>query len=426
MDMHTARKRLLGAALCLALPVRADSMVELMYAKLAASFATGSGRSGQGAFMILANPGILVSPDLLKDPYDLSQILDEMPQVSRLYAHTGFRFSQVYDQIVNHCEAARIPVQADRSRAMAAKRLLYDNLKPGQPSREYADYLKYQADCSAAQDALSLAVAERRSKDILRTLDLEVTARLTRWAQSGHKAAVEAALADIQKYYDSDPAVRFTTLRSQLAAAQVRGGHGHAWLPVTANPPTQEWLAEKGWQPWRFQEKEPGQPSAGAPRPGQAVPLLRARTGAAQPAAPLWASSMTLSAEVKRVAILRGWMDLSLFKCRDWRLRPSAGITLVSSGNLADPDPGSMPFVITGILLARKLYVTAAWAGDAGLRREIPASLGPFALSGPARLASLPGPEAGGFSIRADDPQIIAFFCEVIPRSPTPDPALFP
>lgn len=424
MDTRTARRWLLVAALAgPALPVRADPMVERLYARLAAAYAAGSGRSGQGPFMILANPGVPLSADLLKDPYDLSRILDGIPQPSRLYAHTDFQYSTLYDRILSHAQAARISAQADRSRAMAGKRLLYDRLKPGQPSREYADYLKCQADCAAAQDALGFARAEHKPPNILKDLDLALTGARTRWTQHGHKLEVETALADIQAYYDSDPAVRFTTLRNQLAAARVKAGHPNSWLPVTASPPAQEWLAEKGWQPWRFKAADPAPPP---PAEVQGVPLLRRQAGTAPPAAPVWVASMALSVEVKRVAILRDWMDLALFRNHDWRLKPAAGITLVSTGNLADPDPGAMPFVITGILLARKLYVTASWSGDAGLRREVPASLGPFALPGPARLTSQPGGETGGFSIRADDPQIIAFFCEVLPRSPVPDPALFP
>jgi hypothetical protein len=126
------------------------------------------------------------------------------------------------------------------------------------------------------------------------------------------------------------------------------------------------------------------------------------------------------------VEVDREWLDLGLFQARTWQLNSSCGIVLISSGNLADPNPGLLPLVVTGILLARKLYVTGSWAGGAGPDRELPAGLGPFSLAKAARSAPVAGQSAGSFSLRADAPQIIAFFCTVVPRSPSPDPKLFP
>jgi hypothetical protein len=113
--------------------------------------------------------------------------------------------------------------------------------------------------------------------------------------------------------------------------------------------------------------------------------------------------------EVKRVTIARPWMDLGIFSAHSWMLKETTGFAQVSSGNPADPDPGPMPVVITGILLARKLTLT-------GYEGKAPGRLGPFGLGAARR---------SGSAITAPDPQIIAFFVQVVPKSPTPDPKLF-
>jgi hypothetical protein len=124
---------------------------------------------------------------------------------------------------------------------------------------------------------------------------------------------------------------------------------------------------------------------------------------------------MTLAVEVKRVTIARPWMDLGIFSAHTWMLKETTGFALVSTGNPADPVPGPMPVVITGILLARKLTLTG-YEGKASGGGQVPVRLGPFGLGAARR---------SGSAITAPDPQIIAFFIQVVPKSPTPDPKLF-
>jgi hypothetical protein len=74
-----------------------------------------------------------------------------------------------------------------------------------------------------------------------------------------------------------------------------------------------------------------------------------------------------------------------------------------------------MPLLITGILLARKLSLKGDWSKSAG---GPPQRLGPFALAAGGKAGS-------GTTIVVDGAQIIGFFCEPVPRCPTPSPNLF-
>jgi hypothetical protein len=80
-----------------------------------------------------------------------------------------------------------------------------------------------------------------------------------------------------------------------------------------------------------------------------------------------------------------------------------------------------MPILDTGLLLARKLTLTG-YPGSGADR------LGPFDLGGgqgrPAMARHMTRTPAGTV-ITVPDLQIVAFFCQVVPQSPTPDPRFF-
>ena len=370
-----------------------------------------------GEFLILANPGIGLTPDQLSDLYDLSALLDEIPKPSRLYFPSGARYSSIYGQILDKAQVTGYQVQADRDKALDARRKLDDRARPGQPTKEYAAYLRYQALYGAAADARTIAQVENRAtgKAIPPGLDRAVDDALEKWNKLGFKADMETALAETQKFFDSSAGALFASLRDAFGSAALRGNHDKPWLPVIANPPLEEWLQDQGWHPWSFQQADLRQQAASKTQ----VPL--APDGAAiSNLDPELLASLSLTVEVKRVNISRPWLETKIFSAHTWRLGPTAGFSRVSSGNLADKDPGIMPMIVTGVLLARKLSLTAHWSGDA---RPGATSLGPFALAGSG--GENPAPSGGGLSLQAMGPQIIGFFCRVIPGSPSPDAKYF-
>lgn len=416
MDAQAVRRGVLGAALgCVALCAQSpwEALFKSMYAKFSASFDLVHDPAGTGEFMILANPGILLAPAALRDPSWISQLVDVIPRPAQLYFPSGRSLSATYWQIIRDAKVTTRGSAADLERARLASRLLWDRRRPGQPTRKYADYMRYSAEYAAAQDARTLALAENRAtgKAVPPGLDRAIATALKNWEapELGGRKAVEGALADIQKVYDANPRIQFQHLRNDYSNAEAIG------LPVLASPPEGEWLKEKGWRPWRFQQSDLGQP---APRPE--VPLVPA--GAKVTARTGGMASLALAVELKRVAITRSWMNLAVFSAHTWRLPAGSPVAPVSTGNPADRDPGAMPLVVVGLLLARKLSVTGTWSGDAGTGRGLPASIGPFALDRPHSAGQ--GPEEG-FSVKAEAPQIVGFIVQPVPKSPTPDPSLF-
>jgi hypothetical protein len=414
---------LAGVLVCLALSAQvwAADVLEGIYAKFADSFATGAGMGEGGEFLILANPGIGLTPGQLKDLYDISALLDEIPKPSRLYFQSGAHYSSIYGQIMEKAQVTGYQVQADRDKALDARRKLDDKTRPGQPTKEYAAYLRYQALYDAALDGRTIAQVENRAtgKAIPPGLDQAVDDAMGQWNKLGFKADMETALAETQKFFDSSPGALFATLRDEFGNAPLKGNHDKPWLPVVANPPLDEWLQDQGWHPWSFQQADLRQQVA----PKTQVPLA---AGGAPIASidPGLMASLSLTVEVKRVNISRPWLETKIFSAHTWRMGPTAAFSRVSTGNLADKDPGIMPMIVTGVLLARKLSLTAQWSGDA---KSGATSLGPFALSG--SVGDNPAPSgtsaSGGLSLQAMGPQIIGFFCRVMPVSPTPDARYF-
>jgi hypothetical protein len=403
--------------LCLAGQDRpGDPLLDFMYAKFAASFTRDSGPGSE--ILVLTVPGVPLVPADLPSLAAISTMLDQVPLPTRTYRPSGYRYSSLYGKILSRAAVTRYQVAADRSLALKAKRLLFDRARPGQVTPEYAAYLKYEAEYAVALDARAIAQAENRGtgKLVAPGLDQAVQAARKAWEERGSKVKIDNALKAIRKTYDSSAQVLFEELRKAFESAkEAPGEDGEPWLPVLASPPVDQWLSPKGWHPWAFHQSDcrPGAPRAAGPLP----------PGRVQGDGPIpadWTPSMTLTVEVKRVKILRPWMDAAIFSAHTWRLLDAAGFRLVSTGNPADPDPGPMPVLVTGILLARRLTLTGYSAGLSALGgRTTPARLGPFSMVGTRP------PSGGATTITVPDPQIIAFFCQTVPRSPTPDPKYF-
>lgn len=398
----------LAAALCClclwAQDRQGEALLDYMHAKLSASFARAD-EAGNQEFLVLAVPGIPLQPDELETPDYISGLVDQVPGPGRNYTPSGRRYSVIYEEILDQVAASRLQVAADADLALKAKRMLFDRSRLGKPSREYLAYLKYAAEYATAQDARAIALAESRtsSKPVSPDLEQAVAAARKNLVNHGYRQRILKAQADLLQGYESNAKVMFENLRRQFRSARRHtGGDGQPWMPVLASPPMDQWLSGNGWHPWAFHQSDCG--------PGSRPEVD-------------WSPAMTLTVQIKRVKVERPWLDTVIFSTHNWRLQDSARYRLVSSGDPEDPDPGPMPALVTGILLARQLSLTGYAPGPTGRRQAAPpAHLGPFALKGSK---SRPPRGDGGTAIQVEDPQIIALICRVVPKSPTPDPRLF-
>jgi len=386
--------------------LRADPEAELLeklYAKLAASFSSGQALGMGGDYLLLANPGLPISKDDCADAYAISMVADQIPVPARNYRPSGALYSATYGNILDRSECSNFESMADRDKARQARRAIYDKNRPGQPTVKYRAYLDKQAAWAAAQDALTLAQTERLAtgKAVPAGLDAAVKAARKDWEANGNKKEIEDTLAALDTYYSANVKALFTNLYNDFSGARRSDGHASEWYPVTATPPPQDWLADSGWKPFTLTQDE-----ASLAKGGAALPLgAKAQEGSLS-------GSVSIALETKRVGIARPWLDKGIFSGHGWRLQ-ATGFKVVSTGQPADPDPGLMPLLVTGVLLSRKLVLTGTWQSSGGK------ALGPFALSG------APAARNGQMTQTVDSPQILGFFCTPVPKSPDPDEKAF-
>ena len=140
--------------------------------------------------------------------------------------------------------------------------------------------------------------------------------------------------------------------------------------------------------------------------------------------------------ELMRVTIDRPWMDETVFESQAWKFLAGTPYynKLISSGanapsGIAPPDSDVMPFLPTGLLLARRVSLSGGWTHDLQTtfhqHTSSGASVGwgPFSFSGRYEsddASSYTEAHVAGNAITWDAPQIIGFFVQVLPKSPQP------
>jgi len=130
-----------------------------------------------------------------------------------------------------------------------------------------------------------------------------------------------------------------------------------------------------------------------------------------------------VTAQLRRVEILRPWLNPLVLRSRAWRWSPASatyGVQVSSGGNLAGSviPTGVMPMLPVSVLLARNVVID--WSDNGELanayrqRRTLSHEIrwGPFRLTGAVQ---------NGGHIDLPDPQLIGYISELLPRCPDPD-----
>jgi hypothetical protein len=138
--------------------------------------------------------------------------------------------------------------------------------------------------------------------------------------------------------------------------------------------------------------------------------------------------------ELMRVSIDRPWMDAGVFESHAWKWLQGTTYfnKLLATG--VDANTGStppttdvMPFVPTGLLLARRVSLSANWSNDLATSFSQQTSAGgsvgwgPFSFSGRYNSSdqnTYHKATAAGNTLSFDAPQIIGFFVQVLPKTP--------
>ena len=389
-------------------------------AKLAASYTVGSGQTAGNEVLLLSPLGMALTPDWLSDKRGLSSLLDQIPIVANAFSSSGLTVSNTYTWILESAQASTYLDMKKRDAYDKAMELLYD--RTGQPKLKLTEYranlkkyLGYQCILQSAQEEQSIAAAEAATEGIpvppSPSLDKTIQDASSNMALvKSLMGEVEAAFKTIADYDEDHAEAWLLGLKNNNAAAQVDPGLPEMWFPdLVISPDADTWLSDADWKSISYKQSE-------HPMPAVPLPVAQAPKGAAPrtPAPPGWLATLSLTMQTKRIRISRPWLDPSLFTSQQWLLPSWCGIGVVATGNLTDPNPGVMPMVITGLLLSRNLSIKGQWAAG---NDSSPAALGPFNL---AKAQSTSTQANGLMSINCAGPQIIGYFCTVLPKTPNP------
>ena len=264
------------------------------------------------------------------------------------------------------------------------------------------------------------------------------------WVADGYKDNVEAAVGVVRRLAALGPERLYRSLRATFATAELADSTGKVFLPTfiyPTDPPTGLMTALKAsWTPFEFtlQDVHTFQPDGRVSSGGSAGAgwgLWSAGSsvwyGAGQRTFPCDTTGLMVQAELLPVPLSRPWMRPEIFPSRGWRWALPVGSGPVSDGGT--PPMGQMPLLPTAVVLAQNVMInldmTAGPNASSWSSVSSGASVGwgPFSIQGNgthlgAATASHFTRSDGGISVPG--PQIVAFVCEVLGRSPDPDPAL--
>lgn len=420
-----------------------------LYSKLSAALSV-SGIVGQDPSSILSLqiPGLYIRPHLdINDPateYYVANALNSTLACSWTVSPKAGTVSDVYKSILDGKETPLVKLTPEQLKELdEAYNYLFQS--GGEPTEAYRDYSDYQLAYLRALDNYEAAAATHQNggPPIPHELAKKVEVAKNEWRKLGHQLEVDRAIATIAKYESYEPLMFWARLKERYAQYTRVAWVNNEFQFVTSNPPYELWFQEFGWSDFRFDEKDfDNQDRSGGVGIGDGTlccceetrPLIPIPSGALFYSdelgeKPIEAeySDFLLTCRLRRIEIIRPWMDTNVFYSRAWRWSPASvsyGVRVSTGGDIAGRivPTGAMPVLPTTALLARDVEI---YWNDNGLTvNEIANHLGkghamrfgPFRLSR-ARI----GDE---HHISAPDPQLIGFISTILPKCPNPDPTL--
>jgi hypothetical protein len=400
-----------------------------------------------GSYLVLLNPGILVDPTLdLTKPQDqarLARMLDRVLTPTWIAHWKNERVVDVYQRILTYKEAPTIQPSAEQHTLLVAARAL---VFADPQKRVYTQEFKtFQDKRTALAKAVSDIETYRRANP-----DTDPPATLVDALQRadedyrliGNRNEMIAAKATIDTYEHLDPNVWWGELNDQFLT-NTRTTGGQRFGVYDSYPSYKNWYSTTDdWTKLVTDQKalERTTSSSHASTSGG----LSAGWG-------LWSvggdysheenrtyfkldvSQYTLSADLTTVILDRPWMTSAVFYSDAWRWLASAPDRnkLISDGTPVPTNPDViMPYLPTGVLLARNVSLKGAWSADLKTTFDQKTSAGgsigwgPFSFGGRTNTSdsnTYRKAVANGNELSFVSPQIIGFFVEVLPKSPNPN-----
>ncbi|MGW4230426.1 hypothetical protein ACWEF9_14245 [Streptomyces sp. NPDC004980] len=369
---------------------------------------------------------------------EFSELVNRVPVTGPVWSWAGVdHLWDVYLDVLGADLAVHTRTADEDRRYREAQKILHDEV--GGASVPSGTYLAYQS-CRHAVLTARTALAQARGGAKERALTAAVEAAEQEWLVKGRRQVVEAALLDLGRLGDKDPAQTWSAYRAQFDPSPdslhwATGLDGSRYA-VTGFAPSA--MFDQPWPELRIERSD-----------------LPATT----------ADIESLSFEYALVNIVRPWLDPAMLRSRAWRF-PMGEVPL-SDG--ADPPAGRCTSYVESVVLARSLRVVcgpdahgspaadgAAAVGLGFLEPEaatlvasesaveglvdappgfVPTEdtervMGHYVFPASADPAPPPAAEdstVAGLTVRTTPPDtvlLVAFLLRLLPRCPDPDPAL--
>lgn len=440
------------------LDLQAQLRVQL-YSKLAAGLSVAQTPAEPGGPMLsLLVPGQFIrshlDPESLATQRMIANAFNVTLACSWVAATGSESVADVYKAILDGKQVPLVHLTPEQQAELdAAEDYLFDAER--QPSEAYQQYERYQLAYLEALDRYETAVVTHHNGGpaVPPELKERLTAAVEAWRNEGHQHEVDRALVTVGAYEALEPLVFWQRLATTFDEWTRRDALGGEFQTVITNPPYQEWFEEFGWSDFGFedydfvrQERSGGAgtghrcccccddgPDGSGPDddgPDGSGPDGSGFGIDASWSAALGAGRFRLTCKLRRVQVIRPWLDSNVFVSRAWRWSPGSlgyGSVVSTGGDVAGAvlPNGRMPVLPVTALLAKDVEID--WEDDGGDSRvsgDLFAGSGEAAF-GPFNLAGADVRGAGGeHHISMRDPQIIGFLSVVLPRCPDPDPAL--
>ncbi len=309
----------------------------------------------------------------------------------------------------------------------------------GQPSPAYREYEHYQLRYLEALDDYEAARATQTNGGpcVPKCLERRLEQACEAWKDEGHRDRVEQAIAVIGQYEALEPELFWKRLAERYREYTRTVDEHNEFQFVTCTPPYEHWFNPDGWSSFTFDsldfdnQARSGGVGIGAETcccggGGPRFPVDDPATRIV-PLAPGVGEQFRLTARLRRVEIVRPWMDANVFYGRAWRWSQASvayGVTVASGGNIAGRvvPTGVMPVLPTTAILGADIEIYLQDGGPLSTAFHAHRQAGLEMRFGPFRITK--AEVSGEHHITMPGTYLLGFISEILPKCPNPDPLL--
>lgn len=433
------------------MPDRNSEIMVKLFSKLEQVLSVGDNTAFPGHnFLMLENPGTFLKPDFdlnnVNNRFLWSKLLNRIPNNTWIYQDTGGEINKLVDRVLTDKELPALTLTpSQRQQLTNAQQII--GLPPN-GSTKYQYYKKYRKAYYDALGKYNSAVSDSQNNGIPIPPNIvdDLNNARAEWNTWGYKNVIENAQATIDNLTALDPNNWWAKMRNDYNNQEVQSAGGQ-FLNTLTFPTYKDFTGDNGWTKVVLTEEDIVKVNrsshvdiGGGLSGGWGLWKWSASANYSQDVH--FASSdingISLSFEVLRVTLIRDWVDELMFRTRAWRWAknsPSSSRVISDGGDINNgiTPKGVMPFMPTGMLLARNLQLSGAFSHDDYTRIDTSFSSsasigwGPISFGGHYNKQTTEeyiNANRAGNTISCPDIQIIGWLNDVLPLCPNPDPSL--